>query len=103
MIVTGGAVRNKLWMQMKTDICGKIIEVPEVEEATPLGAAMAAGIGIGVYKDFKDAYERVKQPSKLYYPDGKKHKKYQECYREVYSKIYGALKDVNRYISTRIT
>ncbi|MCK5567970.1 MAG: hypothetical protein KAI62_08650, partial [Actinomycetia bacterium] len=75
VIVTGGGVRNKLWMQMKADICGKIIEVPEVEETTPLGAAMAAGIGIGVYKDFKDAYERVKKPSKSYYPDEAKHEK----------------------------
>ena len=54
-------------------------------------------------KDFKDAYERVKKPSKSYYPDEAKHEKYQEYYREVYSKIYNALKDINRYISNKIS
>jgi len=102
VIVTGGATKNKFWMQNKADVYGKIIEVPEIEEATPLGAAMVAGIGIGAYKDFKDAYERVKRPVRKYYPDEKNHKKYAEYYEGVYKKMYSFCKDLNKLISTKI-
>ena len=43
LVVVGGAVRNKFWMQNKADMVGMTIEVPAVEDATPLGAAMLAG------------------------------------------------------------
>lgn len=103
VIVTGGATRNSFWMQNKADIYGIVVEVPEIEEATPLGAAMVAGIGIGVYKDFKDAYEKVKKPSKEYYPNNENHKKYIEYYENVYKKLYKSCRELNRYISTRVT
>ena len=37
-------------MQNKADVVGRPIEVPDVEEATPLGAAILAGIGVGLYR-----------------------------------------------------
>ena len=55
IIAVGGAVRNEMWMQNKADVTGKIIEVPALEEATTLGAALLAGIGLGIYKDEQDA------------------------------------------------
>jgi xylulokinase len=47
LVAVGGATRNAFWMQNKADVVGRPIEVPAIEEATPLGAAMLAGIGIG--------------------------------------------------------
>ncbi len=49
----GGATRNEFWMQNKADVSGCVIETPEIEEATALGAAMLAGIGVGIYKNLK--------------------------------------------------
>jgi xylulokinase len=48
LVVVGGAARNKFWMQNKADVVGQRIEVPEIEDATPLGAAMLAGIGVAL-------------------------------------------------------
>ena len=62
LVVVGGAIRNKFWMQNKADMVGLSIEVPEVEDATPLGAAMLAGIGVGLYRDEQDAFEHVYRP-----------------------------------------
>ena len=50
-VAVGGATRNAFWMQNKADVIGRPIEVPDVEEATPLGAAILAGIGVGLYRD----------------------------------------------------
>lgn len=102
IMVTGGATRNGFWMQNKADVYGKIIEVPQIEEATPLGAAMVAGIGVGVYRDFIHAYEQIEREVVTYEPDMKKHKKYDNYYQHVYSKLYKALKDINQYISSQI-
>jgi len=35
--VAVGATRNQFWMQDKADVTGRPVEVPDVEEATPLG------------------------------------------------------------------
>ena len=64
----GGATRNEFWMQNKADVAGRPIEVPDVEEATPLGAAILAGIGVGLYRDERDAFERVYKPGKTFEP-----------------------------------
>ena len=34
----GGGARSAVWQQIKADITGREIEIPEVEEATPLGS-----------------------------------------------------------------
>lgn len=70
LIVVGGAVRNKFWMQNKADVTGRSIEAPEIEEATPLGAAILAGIGVGLYRDEQDALEHVYKPCKCSSPPG---------------------------------
>jgi xylulokinase len=68
-VAIGGATKNKFWMQNKADMVGKPIETTEIEEPTPLGAAILAGIGVGLYKDVRDAYEKVNKPGKVYQPN----------------------------------
>jgi xylulokinase len=97
LIATGGATRNPFWMQNKADVTGLPIEVPEVKEATPLGAAILAGIGIGLYRDEQDAFERVYRPGKSYRPDSQVAPRYAEWYR-IYKQLYPSLKPVNHHI-----
>ena len=94
LIAVGGATRNHFWMQNKADVLGLPIEVPEVEEATPLGAAILAGIGIGLYRDEQDAFEQVYKPGKTYQPDTQLAAKYGEWY-QIYKQLYPALKPVS--------
>lgn len=103
VIITGGATRNEFWMQLKADMLGMVIEVPQLEEATPLGAAMIGGIGIGVYKNFEDAFKKVKRDIKTYFPDGKNHEIYVKHYKDVYKKIYPSCKKINTYISRNLS
>jgi xylulokinase len=100
LVVVGGAARNKFWMQNKADMVGLPIEVPEVEDATPLGAAMLAGIGVGVYADAQDAYERVCKPATLYHPDPAAAAQYKDLFA-IYKQLYAALRPVNRQLYER--
>lgn len=94
IVAVGGAIQNAFWMQNKADVTGKPLEVPEIEEATPLGAAMLAGIGVGIYTDERDAFERIRKPSRAYEPDPRVRAAYEEGY-ERYRKIYPALRDLH--------
>ncbi len=98
ILAVGGATKNEFWMQNKADVCNKVIEVPKVYEATPLGAAMLAGIGTGVYADEREAIESVRKPGIQYEPDVKLTEKYSEYYNDVFKDIYLSLKNVNHKI-----
>jgi xylulokinase len=97
LVAVGGATRNTFWMQNKADVLGIKIEVPDIEEATPLGAAILAGIGVGLYKDEADAYSRVYKPGTTYHPDEDLTAKYVEWY-QIYKQLYPALATVSHQL-----
>jgi glycerol kinase len=51
MRVDGGITNNSLCMQMQADILGIYISRPVIAETTALGAAYAAGLTVGFWKD----------------------------------------------------
>lgn len=58
MRVIGGGARGGVWRQIMADIYDKPILRPVLlEEATSLGAALAGGIGVGLFEDFSIAEE----------------------------------------------
>lgn len=96
----GGGARNDFWMQNKADVSGRPVVTLEIEEATALGAAMLAGVGIGVYKNLEEAAQRVKKPGKLFEPDTKLTPLYTELF-DIYRDIYPALQRINSRIYNR--
>lgn len=52
--VDGGAAKNNLLMQLQADILGVPVIRPTVTETTALGAAYAAGLAVGFWKDLND-------------------------------------------------
>jgi glycerol kinase len=49
--VDGGVTANELCMQLQADICGVPVSKPMVAETTALGAAYAAGLATGFWRD----------------------------------------------------
>jgi glycerol kinase len=52
--VDGGMVFNELLMQFQADLLGVPVIRPKVAETTALGAAYAAGLAVGFWKDFDE-------------------------------------------------
>jgi glycerol kinase len=50
----GGMTVNNLLMQFQADILGRSVVTPATKETTALGAAYAAGLGMGFYRDIND-------------------------------------------------
>jgi autoinducer 2 (AI-2) kinase len=84
-------------MQNKTDMLGRPIEVPAVEEASPLGAAILAGIGVGLYRDEHEAYNRVCRPGKTYLPDDSVASRYAQ-WRPIYRQLYPATRCISHHL-----
>ncbi len=100
IIAIGGGTRNEFWMQNKADVSGRPVVTLEIEEATALGAAMLAGVGVGIYKNLTEAAQRVKKPGKNFDPNIKLTSIYSELF-EIYREIYPSLKHVNSRIYNR--
>ena len=94
-VAVGGGAQNAFWTQNKADMVGKPIEIPPIEEATPLGAAILAGIGVGFYRDEQDAFERVYRPGRVIEPDLQLTAQYAERFR-LFQRVHPALRDIHR-------
>ncbi|SFU74690.1 glycerol kinase [Nitrosomonas eutropha] len=65
--VDGGLVANKFMCQFLADMLNKPVEVPRITEATALGAAILAGLTVGLFVDL-EATGDYWQRDKIYTP-----------------------------------
>lgn len=96
---TGGSANSRLWTQIKADVTGKDIEVPQSDLATPLGAAILAGVGVGVYASFDEAVEKtvlVKRTQKHTDQDNRAYDAGYQIYRQLYEQLKGIMKESRR-------
>jgi glycerol kinase len=56
--VDGGMTDNDLLMQCQADILDRTVVRPQIRETTALGAAFAAGLAMGVFRDADDLRSR---------------------------------------------
>lgn len=89
----GGAANSRLWTQMKADVTGKRIVVPSSDTATTWGAAMLAGVGVGLFPSFEEAVSRSVHVRREYLPDPAMREAYQKSY-QIYRALYPALQPV---------
>lgn len=89
----GGSANSRLWTQIKSDITGKKITVPASDTATTLGAAILAGVGVGLYHSFEEAVKKTVTVTRSHEPDMEKHKIYEKQF-EVYLELYNNLKEL---------
>ena len=66
--ISGGAAKSSVWVQMFADILGMPIELTACEELGAMGAAMCAGIGVGLFSSYEDAVARMVRVSRTVRP-----------------------------------
>ncbi|MDY4694247.1 MAG: autoinducer-2 kinase [Blautia sp.] len=89
IIFAGGASKSPLWSQILADVLGMPVKVPVVKEATALGAAILAGYGAGLYSSIEEGVKRTVKWDRVFEPDEKNHKVYEEIY-PTWRKVYAA-------------
>lgn len=90
--VIGGGAKGKVWLQILADIWQKTLEVPTyLEEATSMGAAVCAGVGIGAFSDFS-VMDRLNRPALEIRPNTEHSETYQRMYQAFQQAYDGLLK-----------
>lgn len=88
IIFASGASKSPLWCQIMADVLGLPVRVPVVKEATALGAAILAGIGVGIYEDLEATVNELVEFEETYDPNPENQDVYKELYdkwRQVYA------------------
>jgi xylulokinase len=90
MRVVGGGAKSRLWNQIKADVTGLQVNVPEITETTALGAAFLALVGMGAYATLSEASEHIVKIRECIDPDPSVQAAYTESY-ERYRQTYFTL------------
>lgn len=88
--VMGGGAKSRLWNQIKADVTGLPVKVPEITETTALGAAFLALAGIGAYTTLSEASAAIVKIRECIDPNPRTQPAYTESY-ERYRQTYFAL------------
>ena len=91
----GGSANSVLWTQIKADVTGHTIQVPASDTATTLGAAILAGIGCGIYSNYRQAVEGTISITRIQEPEPRNHEIYKKSMK-LYLELYEDLKDTFR-------
>lgn len=93
-VASGGGARSDVWLQIQSDIYDKPLYVTKTEEQACLGAAIAAGVGVGVYSNIEDGCKTVvKYKENVVFPDKNNNKIYKEYY-QLFKETYQACNNV---------
>jgi L-xylulokinase len=69
-VLSGGGSRSRLWPQIFADVLGVPVTVALSRETGALGAAIAAGTGVGLFADFTEGSDAMVRVDRHYRPNG---------------------------------
>jgi xylulokinase len=87
----GGCSRSDLWNQIKADVLGRPLLLPQVSVGSPFGCAVLAGMGVGVFPDVRKSLLEMVQLTRRFEPNPANQERYTRSY-QVYRDIYEHLK-----------
>ena len=94
----GGGAKSGLWSRIVCDVFGKELVRPEACDAS-FGAALLAGVGMGLFDSEKDAVSKCVKIKDVLAPDEHHHEKYAELFK-LYLRIHDSLSGIYKSIAT---
>ena len=88
--VVGGGAQSRLWRQIKADVTGLPVALPQTTETTALGAGMLALVGAGLSASLEEAASQSVQIVDILEPNPQSQGLYEEYY-QLYLATYRAL------------
>ncbi len=96
--IAGGGSQSRAAMQLTADIFGLPASNPHVYEASGLGAAIDAAVGLNLHPSFDAAVSQMTRTSLTFEPIAANHRIYDELYQRVYRQMYRRLKPLYEQI-----
>jgi len=94
LLACGGSSSNSRWVRMLANVMGIPVQVPRITEATALGSALCAGVGVGCFSDFDAGVEALVHPGMEVLPEPTAHKEYELFYRR-WTSLQEQMKDIS--------
>lgn len=95
--LVGGGARSATWRQILADVLQLEIRLPAVTDAS-FGAALVAGIGVGVFADAQDAVRSCVRHTCSVQPEASRRGLYDDMFG-LYRQAQAGLRDVNHALS----
>lgn len=92
-VIGGGGSQGPLWRAIVANVLGVSLQTLEGREHTALGAAMYAGIGVGMFQDAEDAVARTVRYGAVEAPEPDDHAFYNAQFAR-FQALYPALRSV---------
>lgn len=83
---TGGQAMNELWNQIKADVLGKEIEIPQIFDSELLGCAIIS-ISALTGESFVDLSKKIIRISKVFTPLMHRYNEYEKCF-QIYKELH---------------
>jgi sugar (pentulose or hexulose) kinase len=96
--VVGGGSQSDAALQITADIFGLPTSRVETFEASGLGAAVDAAVGLKLYPDFESAIQKMVRVARTFEPDQGAHSLYDELYANVHRPMYSHLRPLYQAI-----
>jgi xylulokinase len=93
--LSGGGASSDIWCQIRADILGRPLHRVTNLNSGLVGAAMLAGIGVGVYHSIAEASKELVSVAKVFEPNIASQQKYDLGFKK-FLELYAALKPFNR-------
>lgn len=90
--VAGGGSQSDAAMQITADVFGMTAERPHVYEASGLGAAINAAVGLGIFPNHTVAADAMIRSGESFRPDPAAGRVYARLYQRVYRRMYDRLR-----------
>lgn len=100
VIASGGAAESPVWRQIMADIFDLPLYQTLLTEKASVGAALLAGVGVGVYRDFAEACHPMMQYGRITEPNPEHQAMYQARY-EQFLRLYPLLQPEMEYYEKR--
>lgn len=103
VIVVGGGARIRHWVQIKANISGCRYVIPDLPEATLLGAALAAAVGAGILggDQIEGIAQRRREAGTTVVPETDIHRRYRYLYETGYLAMQEPLRGLARRLRAR--
>jgi xylulokinase len=76
--ITGGGANSALWCQVQADMIGAPGERYRSAPSAPIGAALVAGVALGVWPDLQTAVSNIRKDGERFEPDPLRVERYRE-------------------------
>jgi len=91
LVISGGGSQSDGAMQVTANVFNLVATRPAVHDASALGAAMLASVGVGLHGSVREAVTAMAHEGARFTPERDAVRTYDALYREVYRPLYARL------------